>query len=233
MMSDMPRLKLISHKLCPYVQRSIITLIEKRIPHDREYIDLANKPDWFLQISPLGKVPLLLVDGTVLFESAVICEYLDEITPGSLHPANPLTKAKHRSWIEFGSNLLSKIAAFYAAKDNLEFEAKRQDLIAGFQTLEAQLHAAPYFEGETFSLIDAVYGPIFRYFVAFEQYQDFGFFATTPKVRGWREALLQRPSVQQAVPDNYFELLNVFLKQRNGVLSELMHRSTEAALSIR
>lgn len=220
-----PKLKLISHKLCPYVQRSIITLIEKQIPHDREYIDLADKPDWFLRLSPLGKVPLLLVDGEVLFESAVICEYLNEITPGSLHPEDSLLKAKHRAWIEFGSNILSKIAAFYSAQDAESFAAKQQDLAASFQILEAQLQASPYFAGDRFLLIDAVYAPIFRYFVAFERYQDFGFFAHTPKVKAWREALLQRPSVQQAVAESYFDLLHEFLLQRNSVLSGVIDRS--------
>lgn len=219
----LPKLKLISHILCPYVQRSLITVIEKQIPCDREYIDLANKPDWFLKISPLGKVPLLLVDGEVLFESAVICEYLDEITPDSLHPLDPLTKAKHRSWIEFGSNLLAKIAGFYAAKDQETFETKRLDLIANLEILEAQLDASPFFAGEKFSLIDAVYAPIFRYFVAFDRYQNFGFSDRTPKINAWREALLERPSVQQAVSENYYDLLDVFLKKRNSFLSEVMN----------
>lgn len=221
MTADLPSLKLISHTLCPYVQRSIITLIEKQIPHKREYIDLSNKPDWFLKISPLGRVPILLVnDREVLFESAVICEYLDEITPGSLHPQDSLIKARHRAWIEFGSDILTKIVGFYAAKDEETFEAKRQALIHSFQTLENQLQNSPYFAGEAFSLVDAVYGPIFRYFVAFECYEDFGFFAQTPKVLAWREALLQRPSIQQAVADNYFELLHNFLLQRNSILSQ-------------
>ena len=118
------RLELISHSLCPYVQRAVITLLEKKIPHDRTYIDLTNKPDWFLQISPLGKVPLLKVSNEALFESAVICEYLDEITPGSLHPVNPLEKAKHRSWIEFGSSILNAIAGFYSAETEEAFEQK-------------------------------------------------------------------------------------------------------------
>ena len=52
-------LKLISHKLCPYVQRAVIALNEKGVPFERIDIDLANKPDWFLKISPLGKVPVL------------------------------------------------------------------------------------------------------------------------------------------------------------------------------
>ena len=67
------RLKLVSHKLCPYVQRAVIALTEKGVPFERIDIDLANKPDWFLKISPLGKVPVLVVaqDGreVALFES--------------------------------------------------------------------------------------------------------------------------------------------------------------------
>ncbi|MBM0741888.1 glutathione S-transferase family protein [Phormidium sp. CLA17] len=217
---EIPTLKLISHTLCPYVQRSIITLLEKQISHERQYIDLANKPAWFLQRSPLGKVPILLVDEAVLFESAVICEYLDEITPSALHPADALTKAVHRSWIEFGSTILTKIAAFYSAIDEEVFETKRLNLINSFQILEEQLHASPYFAGDSFSLIDAVYAPIFRYFVVFERYH-LKFFDQTPKVKAWGEALLQRPSVQAAVTDDYFELLHEFLQRKNSVLSKL------------
>lgn len=232
MPTAVPNLKLISHKLCPYVQRAAIALLEKKIPHSQEYIDLANKPDWFLQLSPLGKVPVLLVDEEILFESMVICEYLDEITPGSLHPDEPLVKAKHRAWIEFGSNILSNIAGLYSAKDQASFEAKCQELIRSFQTLEPQLKASPYFRGEQFSLIDAIYGPIFRYFAVFDQYQDFGFFAQTPKVKAWGEALLKRPSVQQAVPADYPELLHEFLKQRNSFLSQLIEKHPEPLVSI-
>ena len=56
-------LQLISHDLCPYVQRAVISLTEKGVPFERSYIDLGNKPDWFLAISPLGKTPVLLADG--------------------------------------------------------------------------------------------------------------------------------------------------------------------------
>ena len=71
-------LKLISHKLCPYVQRAVIALTEKGVPFERIDIDLANKPDWFLKISPLGKTPVLVVGDHAIFESAVILEYLEE-----------------------------------------------------------------------------------------------------------------------------------------------------------
>jgi len=215
-------LKLVSHQLCPYVQRAVITLYEKQIPHEREYLDLANKPDWFLAISPLGKVPLLLVDEEVLFESAVICEYLDEVTPGSLHPLDPLLKAKHRAWIEFGSSILNTITGFYSAKDEIIFGVKRDDLIQKFQTLEDQLREEPFFRGDRFCLVDAVYGPIFRYFVVFEQYQNFGFFENTPKVLRWREALLRRQSVIEAVLPSYPQLLHEFLLKRESYLTQII-----------
>ena len=117
-------LKLISHKLCPYVQRAVIALTEKGVPFERIDIDLANKPDWFLKISPLGKTPVLQVGDKAIFESAVILEYLEETQPSQLHPADPLERAEHRGWIEFGSAVLNDIAGFYAAKDEATFKAK-------------------------------------------------------------------------------------------------------------
>ena len=74
---------------------------------DIEYIDLANKPDWFLKLSPLGKVPILIVnENDVLFESAVINEYLDEVVGVKTLSSDPLEKAKERAWIEYSSSLL-------------------------------------------------------------------------------------------------------------------------------
>src|SRR5215467_16279887 len=117
-------LKLISHKLCPYVQRAVIALTEKSVAFERIDIDLANKPDWFLKISPLGKTPVLLVGDHAIFESAVILEYLEETQANPLHPADALRRAEHRSFIEFGSAILNDIAGFYAASDEAAFKAK-------------------------------------------------------------------------------------------------------------
>src|SRR3954451_6441860 len=107
-------LKLISHKLCPYVQRAVIALTEKGIPFGRIDIDLADKPDWFLKISPLGKVPVLTVatdrGEVALFESNVICEYIEETQTGAkLHPEDGLSRAEHRAWMEFGSAILGDL----------------------------------------------------------------------------------------------------------------------------
>jgi glutathione S-transferase len=228
---SIPALELVSYHLCPYVQRAVITLLEKNIPHQRTYIDLAHKPEWFREISPLGKVPLLKVEDEVLFESAVICEYLDEITPGSLHPSDPLAKAKHRAWIEFGSSILNAIAGFYNAATEAAFEQKRLDLVDKFAWVERHWQGGHYFAGDDFSLVDAVYGPIFRYFDVFDTLADFQVFAETPHVQRWRQALHDRPSIQQAVRDDYAQQLLTFIKQHNSYLSTWVEPKT-AQLSV-
>lgn len=81
---------LVSHVLCPYVQRSVIALKELGVDYQRIDIDLADPPEWFREISPLGKVPLLIVDDdTVLFESAVIAEFISEVAGGGLLSDQP------------------------------------------------------------------------------------------------------------------------------------------------
>jgi len=218
-------LKLISHKLCPYVQRAVIALTEKGVPFERIDIDLSNKPDWFLKISPLGKTPVLVVGDRAIFESAVILEYLEETQPNALHPADALGRAEHRGWIEFGSAVLNDIAGFYAAKDEATFTAKAAQLEQKFARLEARLAAAPWFDGKKFSLVDAVFGPVFRYFDLFDEIGDFGILAGKPKLAQWRKSLTGRPSVRGAVSVDYPMLLREFIDRRQSWLSALQTKA--------
>ncbi|MBE9608110.1 glutathione S-transferase family protein [Chitinilyticum piscinae] len=211
---------LISHPLCPYVQRADITLREKEVPFTRRDIDLANKPEWFLGISPLGKTPVLLVNGQPIFESAVICDYLDETCSPALHPAEPLARAQHRGWIEYASALLALIAGYYSASDAAGLEVREQELINRLQRLEVQLNEGPYFAGAAFSLVDAAMAPVFRYFTAFEQLGRPDLTAGLPRVQAWRAALVARESVRAAVPPDYAERLQRFLLARPSALAQ-------------
>jgi glutathione S-transferase len=216
-------LTLISHHLCPYVQRAAIALAEKGIAFERIYIDLAARPDWFKAVSPLGKVPVLRVrqaDGyeASIFESAVILEYLEETSSPPLHPADPLLRARHRGWIEFGSQVLNGIGRFYSATDAEAFERERAGLEAMFALLEDELGDGSFFADEKFSLVDAVFAPVFRYFDGFETLGDFGILAGKPKVAAWRTALAARPSVKAAVGEDFPERLLRFFEARQGVL---------------
>ena len=223
--SNTDKLTLISHTLCPYVQRAAIALAEKHIDFARVFIDLSDKPDWFKEISPLGKVPLLQVGDEVIFESAVILEYIEDTTERPLHPTDALERAGHRSMIEFGSSILNSIAGLYSAGDRQAFDKKVAELTQRFQWLEGRLKDAPYFSGESFSLVDATFGPVFRYFDLFDQIEDFGILSDKPKIAAWRNAVAKRTSVRNAVVTQYPELLHAFVKKRASYLSQLLEQS--------
>jgi len=210
----MDELVLVSHVLCPYVQRVAIALHEKGAAFRRVDVDLANKPGWFVAISPLGKTPLLQVDGGVIFESAVILEYLEETIAPPLHPATPLQRADHRGWIEFASSVLNDIAGLYNAADPAAFAAKRVALRAKFERLEDRLVGAAFFDGPDFSCVDAAFAPVFRYWDVFDEIAAFGSFDGLGKVQAWRATLAQRASVRLAAAPDYAQRLHAFLRAR-------------------
>ncbi|WLQ15970.1 glutathione S-transferase family protein [Hahella aquimaris] len=215
-------IELVSFKLCPYVQRSVITLLEKGVAFKRTAIDLANKPGWFLALSPTGKVPLLVIDNKdVIFESAVICEYLDEVTEGSLLPADPKLRAFHRSWIEFGSQTLDAIGRYYSAQDKESFRSAEELLRRRFERLE-EVGVGPYFSGADFMIADAVYAPVFRYFDVFNSLIKIDLFKGLAKVEAWRRQMAARQSVIDAVDADFAQALIAFVIRKQSYLSHLL-----------
>lgn len=226
----MSSLELISNTLCPYTQRAAIQLAEKGMAYKRIYIDLANKPEWFVQISPLGKVPVLRVDDAAIFETSAICEYIEDAAPAPplhppappLHPPAPLDRARHRSWAEFASAVIADVFAFYMAPDAAAFARKCRDLQSKFRWLERHLGDGPYFAGAHFSLVDAAFAPIFRLFDTFDRIGEFEILRALPRVQGYRTALAARASVRQAAVSDYAEIFWQYLSERGSHLSQLM-----------
>src|SRR5262249_25334829 len=138
-----------------------------------------------------------------------------------------LARAEHRAFIEFGSAILNDIAGIYGAADQANFAAKTEALRAKFMRLEERLRG-PWFDGAQFSLVDAVFGPVFRYFDAFDRIGDFAILTGKPEVAAWRNALAARPSVKAAVAPQYPALLWEFLRARKSHLSQLMQEKAAA-----
>lgn len=220
-----PSLTLISHPLCPFVQRAAIVLLEKSVPFERINVDLAAKPDWFLALSPTGKVPVLKVsqaDGedAILFESMVICEYLEETQGGaSMYPDDALLRARQRAWIEFATPTLADAWQFLNATDPAVAVAKRAALCDRLERIETELSSGPYFAGADFGMADAVYAPLFRYFDIIEPAVSQAIFDDLPRVLAWRAALAARPSVRDAVVQDYAERFRQHLRQHQALLA--------------
>ena len=220
-----PTLRLISHKLCPFVQRARIVLAERDIPHEFEFIDLAHRPDWFIKVSPAGKVPVLCVEGRPLYESTAIIEFLNDISGGSLHPEDPYERARNRAWIELASSAQTTIGALRSATDEDAFEMHVATLRRRFAALEKELGDGPFFNGEPFALVDAAFAPVFRYLGVVDPEDELGLYDGLTRVNRWRKALAERRSVKAAVVDDYPERLRNFLSSMDTVLG---HRLGEA-----
>lgn len=218
----MSHYRLVSFELCPFVQRSVITLEEKGVPYDVDYVDLSNKPDWFLELSPLGKVPVLVVDEeTVLFESAVINEYLDEVTGDRMLPDAPLERARARAWIEYASALIGAAYRLQIATEAEEAGERREKVRELLARLEKALPAqGPFFLGAQFSLVDAATAPALQRLTWYEAVDpELRLFEGLPKVTAWRDALLRRDSVKRSTVANITERFRTSIKKRESWLA--------------
>jgi glutathione S-transferase len=229
----MAKYHLISSATCPWVQRAVIVLRVKKVDFDVTYIDLRNKPDWFLEISPHGKVPVLKVGDEVLFESNAIAEFLDEAFEPRLHPADPIRRARNRAWTDFVPDCVRDLIAINYAKSKDELPDAVEKARARLARLEAALagergNDGPYFNGPDFSLVDAAYGPFFQRFNICESVLKTGILGEFPKVKAWSETLLADDRVIGAVPDTFLDLYQANLHRRGAYAATLLPKAEAA-----
>ena len=212
-------IELISFNLCPFVQRSVITLLKKDIDFKITYIDLANPPEWFLKISPLAKVPVVRYGDEVLFESAVINEFLDEVTPDSIMPVEALNKAKDRAWIEYSSQLIVDQYLMSIADNSADFEKHSESLVNKLQRLEDTIKDNGFFNGSSFSLVDSALAPVFTRFDILARSFSKDLVSSFPKLSALSQRLLALEFVQKSVVDNFEEIYIKYLKTNNSFLA--------------
>ncbi len=211
------KLELVSHALCPFVHRAAIMLREKGVPFERRIVDLKNKPDWFLAISPRGKVPVLVADGRALFESAAICEFLDETHPPRLVPADPFERARQRAWVEVANDLLGAQFKAFAAADPVEAANTGAVLRALLVRFEEAITAGVISES-AFGLIHIAVAPALHRFVVAAERLGIDLLDHTPKLAALSRSLAKRPSVAETVPEDFAAQFIQILAERGSLL---------------
>jgi len=212
-------IELISFDLCPFVQRSVITLKKKKIDFNITYIDLANKPDWFLKISPLGKVPVLRYGNEVIFESAIINEFLDEITGDALMPSEPLEKAKQRGWIEYASQVLIDQYLVSTSADAADFEKHSANLNQKLSRLESEVSDQGFFNDDSFSLIDSAIAPLFTRMDILAKRFNQKFLQGFPKLLALSKSLVEKEYVSDSVISNFEDVYVNYLKTNKAFIA--------------
>ncbi len=213
----LPHLHLVSFPLCPFVQRSVITLKHKKVPFERTFIDPKDLPGWFLEKSPTGKVPLLIVDqDTPLFESAVINEYVDELTPPHLMPADPLHRALARAWIAFASDMIMALHRWMTAPTEEAFREARDEAVKGLRRMEEQCQAGPCFSGPDFTLLDSTLAPLLMRYDMLQDPDSPWQPAEYPRLARWWQHISALPEVQDSTVGDFRERLMRFLNAQEG-----------------
>ncbi|VAW58402.1 Glutathione S-transferase [hydrothermal vent metagenome] len=229
-MSTNNTLELVSFKICPFVQRSVIALNEKGVDFKIKYIDLDEQPEWFKKISPLGKVPVLKTDDTAIFESMVIAEYLEEAYEPKLHPQNALEKARHRSWIEYSSELTMKQFYMFISKTEEEFKEHEKELSQQFETLLDELsEMGPMFSGAELNLIDAAYAPVFMRNELFKKYYDLNLYEKDGRIDQWSKALLALDSVKNSVCHDFESAFMDYFCTQDSYLKNIIDSMSKAS----
>jgi glutathione S-transferase len=197
----------------------------KAVEFEVTYIDLREKPDWFLQISPHGKVPVLQVDDQPLFESNAIAEYLDEVVSPRLHPEDPFNRARHRAWTDYVPTFAAGLSVYYA-KTMQDVEARLPDahqrLTKITEALQTDAAKGPFFGGTELCLVDAAYAPFLQRFLLADRWLNTELIQAYPLVEEWAGALLGDPRVINSVPDNFQSEFIGNLKRRGLYVGELM-----------
>jgi len=212
---------IVSYKICPFVQRVLCVAELKGIKYDVTYISLKDKPNWFLEKSPFGKVPILIEDQGTLFDSNAISEYLDEQYPNKLHPDSVFLRAVHRSWIGLAlSNYLVQCRAQRSPTKEKLLENKKE-LDEAFVKIEGICNE-PFFSGQKISMVDSAWFVLLHRTEIIRKYSGFDFLKDFQKLSKWRNALMKDTSLLQSVSDDFeAEFLNFYLNE-NTYLGQLM-----------
>ena len=206
----------------------------KEVEFEVTYINLRDKPGWFLEISPHGKVPVLKIDGEILFESNAIAEYLDEVAPPQCHPQDPIERAQNRAWTDFVGDFAKALSSTYYTKSRAETDAAIEASPKAIAKLEAALasrqdNGGPYFNGPNLSLVDAAYAPFLQRFEIVERVLQTGLLKDFPLVQAWSDTLLADERVTGSVVSNFEDEFHANLIRREFYVASLLQSDSVAA----
>lgn len=196
----MSEVELYSYEACPYAQRTQMTLLEKGLDYELIEVDLYDRPAWWADLSPYGKVPLLKHGDAVVYESAIINEYLDD-TFGDipLLPADPLGRARARIWMAYcDTHFMAACHTLIEDRHDDSRQAEnRQKLREVFLFMEEginELGAGPYWMGEQFTLVDIQFAPFFERFACYEALWQAEWPGECSRLKAWFDGVGARDS---------------------------------------
>jgi glutathione S-transferase len=199
-------IELISSSTCPFAQRTRMVLLAKGMEFQFTEISLDNKPDWFFVISPYAKVPVLRHRDGVLYESAVINEYLEEVLPSpALLPQEPMQRALARIWIAFANDrMVPHVYKMMLRQDSEGQKAHAERLTEAVLLMEHEglrkLSTGPFWFGDKPNLVDFTFFPHVQRFLVLRHYRGFELPPECERLRAWIDTMNALPVVKKTKP---------------------------------
>ena len=204
-------MKIVSFKICPFVQRVTALLEAKNLQYDVEYISLRDKPRWFLNISPNGQVPVLITDdGLALFESHAIAEFLEEAYPPLQPGLSPEERAINRAWSYMASKHYLVQCGAQRSPDADTLAERRKVLDKAFDKIEGQLGASVFFGGDTIGMVDVAWLPLLHRAEIIEQKSGYDFIGNRPKLKAWQTHLMESGIAEKSVAPDFEDAFTDF-----------------------
>jgi glutathione S-transferase len=199
----------------------------KQVKFNVTYLERGEKPDWFLAISPHGKVPVLKADDHALYESNAIAEFLDEVVEPRLHPENPVKRARHRAWTDFVPDFSLSLGKYMYAKTREKQVGALEKASATLAKLENTIaenreNGGPYFSGNQLCLVDAAYAPFLMRFQMIEDLVQDKMLDGFPNMKAWSAALLAHDTVKHSVVEDFGDVYNANLERREAYAATLI-----------
>ena len=209
----MVEVEVLSAEVCPYAHRTRLVLLEKGVNFNLTEIDLKNKPDWFPDVSPYGKVPSIRRNGRIVYESAIINEYLDEAFPlPQLMPQQPLERALARIWIDYANTRFNPtVYKLLRELDAIKQAELTDELVNVFRYMENEgfkkLGNGLFWMGQQLTLVDLAFYPFFERLCNLKYYRDFDIPVDCTQIQEWINTMSLRTSVQtiRNPPEFYIE----------------------------
>jgi len=205
-------MELYSARICPYAERTRLVLHEKDVSAELIEIDLSAKPERFLEVSPYGKVPVIVHEGEAIYESAIINEYLDQVfAEPPLLPEGALAQARMRIWIDYcDRKFLDDYYDLLRNRDETARDTARDKVLDHLRTIETEGLAklsgeGPFWFGTRPTLVDFAYFPFFERLPAWSHYRGLVLPDDCTRLKRWVAAMWMRSSVREiANPAQYY-----------------------------
>ncbi|KAI1288973.1 putative glutathione S-transferase [Xylaria venustula] len=250
------QLKLYAGWFCPFVQRTWVTLEEKGIPYQYIEVNPYNKRPELLRSNPRGLVPFLEVaPGKSLYESNVLCEYLDEHYPDHaprLRPVNDYERARARIWTDY---ITSRIIPAYHRLLQFQPSSYEGDGAARLDELRAELRKhllefaaemadaaqGPFFGGAEIGLVDIALLPFATRLWVFDEFK--GGLNIPDKGKGgedeekwerwrvWLDAVKSRDSFRNTLSDRE-HYVPIYKRYADDVAQSEMAKATRAGRGV-